>query len=110
MGDAYSKSGIYDDAVSSYKKVLEINPTDIDTLTTLADIYYDSKDFSNAALTYEKAMKLDNRQPDVYYKLGESYIKLNQSDNAKDTLSELKRRFPEYINMDKVNNDLSQLN
>jgi tetratricopeptide (TPR) repeat protein len=108
MGDAYSKSGLYDEAINAYKKCLDINPTDYGTMSELGKIYYNNKDYQNAAITLDKASKLKD-DPDTDLQLAESYIKLSKNDDAKSVLQGIKSKFPGYKNISTVDNYLSQL-
>ena len=110
MGDAYVKSGIYDDAVGAYKSALDKDPTDIETMVALADIFYKTKNYPDAINYYEKSIKLSSgKNADAYFRLGECYILQQNNDQAKKVFSELKTKFPKYENIGKVDSYLSGL-
>ncbi len=77
------------------KKNIEKNPNDFDSLKKLGDIYYDIRDFKNAAKYYEKAIKI-KKSNSVMVDLATSYVNLNRIDDAISTLNEVLKDKPDF--------------
>jgi cytochrome c-type biogenesis protein CcmH/NrfG len=61
---------------------LQSNPNDFDTVTKLANLYYDSQAYPQAIEYYEKAVALQPNNPDVRTDLGTSYWYTGDADKA----------------------------
>ena len=57
-GTTYLLLGKYIDAISDFSKVLEFDATDFDAMLGLALAYYNSNDFDNAKLNFQKAKSI----------------------------------------------------
>jgi TolA-binding protein len=75
----------------------------------LANIYFNNKEWEKAASYYEKARKLNGSTSAMLFRLGECYIQLGNKESAKEIFTELKNKYPNYSQMEKVDNYLSQL-
>lgn len=70
-GSAYRQLHLYNDAIKSYLRALEINPTYAQAYNGLAICYDDGKiDFNNAIVNYTKAIELDPKSGTYIYNRG----------------------------------------
>jgi len=57
-------------AIAEYSVVLELNPSDINSVRGIAYLYLMQKKFDEAARYYQRALDLDPADPELYYGLG----------------------------------------
>ncbi|MBI5182115.1 MAG: tetratricopeptide repeat protein, partial [Nitrospirae bacterium] len=82
LGNRYKQKGMYDDAITSYKKALEVNPKDAGSHYNLGLAYVKKEMYKEAVLETENALKLDPRLTDAHRNLGLIYY-LYLKDNKK---------------------------
>lgn len=75
------QSGDNEQAIQGYLNQLSQNPNDVNTLVQLGNLYYDSSKWTQATEYYEKAVKIDPKNPGVLTDLGTAYWYSNQSDS-----------------------------
>jgi tetratricopeptide (TPR) repeat protein len=68
--------------VAALKAAADRNPSDADTRVQLANLYFDSERYEDAAHWYEEALKVRPRDVDASTDLGISYYYMNQPDRA----------------------------
>lgn len=73
----FSEKGLYYEAVSAYKKAVELDPTFVDAHMGLGEVYEDKGLYKEAAAEYRKAVELDEKHPGALYDLAEVYEKVN---------------------------------
>jgi tetratricopeptide (TPR) repeat protein len=71
LGISYRKLDQFDDAIEAYQKSLEIDPNGQMPLQNIAVAYIFKKDYEKAVQYYEKLATIDNKDPEVYYGLGQ---------------------------------------
>lgn len=81
-GDAYLKNGDYDNAINSFKAVLERNPNDPSALSAIGIAYYNKGNYNDAISHLERAKKADPVQIEPYIYLGMSNEQLGQYEKA----------------------------
>jgi tetratricopeptide (TPR) repeat protein len=57
-------------AIDEFKEILKDDPNDIDSVAAIASIYFNMKKLDDAREWYEKQMRLDSKNAEVYYSLG----------------------------------------
>lgn len=57
-------------AIDEYQKVLQNDPSSVNSLKGIAFLYMQMKDFDNAREYYKKAIALDPNDPEIYYSVG----------------------------------------
>ncbi len=82
LGNKYKQKGIYDEAIASYKKALEINPKDAGSHYNLGFAYVKKGLYNEAVHETESALKLDPKMADAHRNLGLIYY-LYLKDNKK---------------------------
>lgn len=73
LGLAYRKLENYDKAIECYKKSIQIDPKGMMPLQNLAIAYQYKKEYDNAIKAYEQLATVDDKNPEVYYGLGNIY-------------------------------------
>ncbi len=112
LGLAYDASGDAFTAIQAYKKAIEIKPLYVNAHVSLGNAYDVVAEYPNAARHYEIALKLNPRQPEVLYNLGLDYIRLNKSDEARETMEKAKALFQQRNDLEgssRVQDKLSQM-
>lgn len=88
MGNALSKMAKLDDAQETYRKALEINPRDLETIIALGNHFFQTQMYHSANRYYEMALKIDSDHADGL--LGKSKI-LFMANKFYDAVLELKK-------------------
>jgi Tfp pilus assembly protein PilF len=57
-------------AIEEYQKVLQNDPSSVNSLKGIAFLYMQMKDFDNAREYYKKAIGIDPNDPEIYYSVG----------------------------------------
>ena len=103
VGDHYAAEGFTVKAIAMYKKLTKLNPTAIESVQKLADLYTQqglyndarqqfmivadnyirSNSHDDAARVFQKMLELDPENASLQAKLAELYIKLGKKDDAK---------------------------
>lgn len=81
IGDICIKEHIPEVAVNAYRKVLESNPYDRDTLVKLATVLqaYFETEYDEAIDCYTKLLELEPRNDKIYYELGHLYLQKDET-------------------------------
>ena len=72
LGAAYVEQGRYRDAIGVLEKSIAIRPTDYG-YTNLGNAYFFLRQYEQAAQAYEQAVKLNERDPLLWWNLGDGY-------------------------------------
>jgi tetratricopeptide (TPR) repeat protein len=103
VGDHYATEGFTVKAIAMYKKLTKLNPTSIESVQKLADLYTQqglyndarqqfmivadnyirSNSHDDAARVFQKMLELDPENASLQAKLADLYIKLGKKDDAK---------------------------
>lgn len=73
IGICYRKLNKYDEAIEAYEKSIKIDPNGITPLQNIAVAYMYKKEYKKAVKAYEKLAKLNDKNPEVYYGIGQIY-------------------------------------
>ncbi len=74
LGLAHVKTGTYWKAIECFKNAIAINP-DQDTYYSLGLVYSRADDYDNAIKSYEQALGLGPRKPEILYAMGGVHMK-----------------------------------
>lgn len=83
-GINYYQANQYDQAIASFKKVIEKIPSSLSARRNLGLSYLRKGDADMAITTLEKAIKLNPEAIELYFALGESYFKNKEEEKARD--------------------------
>lgn len=90
LGNLFLLDRNYDRALAYYNKITE--PDFSEKHFWIANLYFQKGDYSNAIASgnqYIRLSKSSQKQEDIYYLIADSYINLNQYNNAINTLKKL---------------------
>lgn len=85
LGNSYTSSKKFDDAIEAYKKAIEMNPKYGQPFSNLGSIYYRLGKYEIAILLYKKSIDLLDTPEDKavsWNKLGDAYRRLGDYGNA----------------------------
>lgn len=95
-----------DMALSLFKKAFDQNNNNFEANNNLGSAYLENKDYKNAILYFQNALKIDSKDNDVRVNLAQAFASDGQFDNAKTTYMEVLRQNPNswdcYIELAKV--------
>ncbi|HME42382.1 MAG TPA: tetratricopeptide repeat protein [Syntrophorhabdales bacterium] len=99
LGMAYLGSGNFKGGTAEFQKCLSLASKDQELLfksyKALGDAYLLQADHEQAIDNYLKAMKIDDKNSDIYHSLGQAYVAAGRSDEAIRTFEQGSRLFPE---------------
>jgi tetratricopeptide (TPR) repeat protein len=72
-GTNFLRKKMYDEAISAYKKTIEINPEYVKAHNDLGVAYYRKKIYDEAIAAYKKAVEINPEYVTAYYNLGLAY-------------------------------------
>lgn len=83
---AYGQASVlvkkYDEAIVAYRKALEINPRNNESMFGLGNAYFLSKDYTQAVQVYEQLVRANPKEGRAWYNLGEAYFNLKNYPKA----------------------------
>ena len=69
-------------ALASYRKLFELDPTDLDALRGLGNVYYDLEEYQRSIEFYERYLAIEPDDPSVHTDLATMYLYTGQADRA----------------------------
>ncbi len=110
LGNAYYDREDWDRAIQSYEKARRKAPTDPNLLSDLGAAYRNRGEFKRAIGYFEKARSAD---PDHWQSLLDLVLvdafDTHDADAARRHFDELKRRFPDIPNLDRIDKQIASL-
>ena len=82
LGAAYLELKDYLKSEISFKKALQCNPNDHESLCNLGNLYQEIENFNDAEIYYKKSIELKEEYAEAYYNLAVLYADLNRSYEA----------------------------
>lgn len=79
-GDMYSQIGRHDKAIEFYLKSVELRPGDRKAVISLANSYFDTKQFENAEKYYAKVLEIDPNDINARADLGTTLVERQNPD------------------------------
>jgi tetratricopeptide (TPR) repeat protein len=99
QGVAYDQSGKTDEAIASYKKAIELKPTEAGYYNNLGNVYARSAKFQEAQQAYQKSVDLDpSKATSVWLNYGISLYNANRLKEAVDPLRKATSLDPKNAN------------
>ena len=74
QGQDHYRAGRWNEAISTYRQVIELDPTHQSAYVNLGDAYYQNSQLDLAVEAYLKAVELDPDDADAAYNLGAAYL------------------------------------
>jgi tetratricopeptide (TPR) repeat protein len=97
MGQVATREGKYDEAITNFKRALELNPNKFEYHYGLAAAYRSKEDFAKAIATMNNAETVATEPQSLYYlhlERGLSYLSIRQYDRAADDLDKAVKAQP----------------
>jgi tetratricopeptide (TPR) repeat protein len=89
QGGILEARGVMKGALGAYEEALRVNPTDVNTMSGLGRLYFESQDWEKARKIYQ-SLVLQNidaeagvTKAEVYWALGKIHLQLGQPPKAK---------------------------
>ncbi|MBT9316486.1 tetratricopeptide repeat protein [Leptothoe spongobia] len=96
LGNAYSRLKCHEDALRSYKKVIDIDENNPYVYVNIGSIYLDKKCYEKAFLNYKKALDIDINLVNIYHALGHFHEEQEHYDDAIKNYQKSIELDPEY--------------
>ena len=104
-GDAYATSGTasrlmghFEDAVATYKKGIEMDPSNWRLRASLGESYFGAEQFTEAEKAFREALHLSD-YPGIYYMLALALEKQKRTTEAETVLSDGVKKSPNDVNL-----------
>lgn len=91
LGRVLAALGDYPGAVDAFKKAIQREPDWAFALNELGSVYRKQNNFKEAAAQFKKAADKEEKNPILWFNLGEAELQNNQVDNAKKAYDKLKK-------------------
>jgi len=98
LGLAYSCSGQTENAVESYRKAVQLDPNDIQTLVSFGNLLVECKLFDEALHIHEKIINRDKNSHEAYFRIGNVYLLKSLHQKALEAYSMALRLKPDHLN------------
>lgn len=98
LAEAYKGLGKYNDAISAYKKAIELEPKNPEYNQLLASCYASKKDYNNSLTYYKKSMDLDRNNKYVLYEFARTAEAVNQMNLVTPYIDEYLKAHPSSEN------------
>lgn len=98
LGTVYKKRGEHDKAIELFEKSMSLGKAYPEVFLHLGDIYFDRKDYNEAVMYLEAALKIDFSKKvrlGILNKLGRTYGKLGENEKAVEAFEEAIRLYPD---------------
>lgn len=82
LANIYKQKGLYNDAITLYKRALQTNPFLYQAYYNIANIYLEKSNYNEAIHFYLKAIELNQNYYQAYSNLGVSYFFLGHIDKS----------------------------
>ena len=93
LGKLYFSQGFIDESLGLIKQANNINPNNIWYLYFLLEIYYQTSDYENQALTWKKLIEIDDENEIYYLELIKTYFSSNLIKKALKEISKAQKIF-----------------
>ena len=110
LGLSYYKMKQYNNALTAFKKALQIDPKYVSAKEGIARIYMEMGDLVNTSLAYQDLIQNDPKNIDYSNNLALFYIGLNRFTDAKNVINALLTHNPDALSNSNIQNIISTLN
>ena len=96
MGLLFINNNLILDAISEFRKAIELNPQEIDAYNNLGLAYIKLKEYTEALAILSKAQKIKPDYPDIHLNIGITYFYEKQYEKAIDHIQTALKKNPSY--------------
>lgn len=82
---------------SLLKKAVRLDPSYAEARAALGNLYSRQRDYSNAVEEYQRALEINPKITDVYYRLGEAYVHLGKKQLAEKEFAAHQRLYNQHL-------------
>jgi len=82
LGMIYQRKKVYPSAIENYQKSLQVNPQNLEVLTSLAETQASAGQAGDAIVTYEQVIMMNTKASGEYKSLGDLYLSQKKTDLA----------------------------
>ncbi len=82
QGEAYRLKALYESAISSYQKVLKMDPSDTAASLRVAKCFFDMKRYDSAETLLREQVKIYPQNTEMKFNLGSALFKMEKKDEA----------------------------
>ena len=97
LGDAFTQTKELARAEQTYRKAVEIDPSEISYQRALGQTLMSEEKYQDALAVYQKIAEYEGDDPDTYLRLAQIYRGLHELDKAEENLLQARRRAPGSI-------------
>lgn len=97
LGALYSKDEEYDKAITEYKKIAKMRPTDGHCKVTIGEMYFKKKEYDEAIKWLKDALAVEPQLSNAYGKLGMIYFEQGKFDESVKAFEEVVKIDPKNI-------------
>lgn len=94
LGDAYTQTKDYAKAEASYRKAVELDPSELTHLRGLGQTLLSEEKYADALGVYQKLADVMPDDADVYLRIAQIYRELHQLDKAEENLAKARQYAP----------------
>ncbi len=94
LGDAYTQTKDYAKAEASYRKAVELDPSELTHLRGLGQTLLSEEKYADALSVYQKLADVMPDDADVYLRIAQIYRELHQLDKAEENLVKARQYAP----------------
>ena len=94
LGDAYTQTKDYAKAETSYRKAVELDPSELTHLRGLGQTLLSEEKYADALTVYQKLADVMPDDADVYLRIAQIYRELHQLDKAEENLVKARQYAP----------------
>jgi len=88
QGNEFSQAAEFEQAAEEYRKVLELEPQNVDAMTNLGVAYYNLGKLDEAVEQYRKALTIAPSDADIHSNLAAAYVQKYQLSGASEQLDQ----------------------
>jgi tetratricopeptide (TPR) repeat protein len=79
------------------KKAVQLNPSYAEAYFQLGNFYFQERRYTEAVPAYQRALRIDTRLTDAYYRLGQAYVHLGKKDLAQKEFEIHKKLYARHL-------------
>ena len=99
LGNDFSLSGDFEDAVAEYEQALEVEPENVDVLSNLGVAYYSLGQLDEAIEQYSRAIEIAPKDADIRSNLAAAHVQKYQASGAQEQLDSALQEYQKAVEL-----------